>query len=228
MVHEYHDEQCSTVFSVSTSYEATGRVLQKQRTRQALVDAARDLVATGMEPSVEQAAERAGVARTTAYRYFANQRSLVLAAHPETAAMTLLPPHAPPDAASRLDIVATRFIALIIDTEPAQRTMLRLSLDPDPAGRGPLPLRQGRAVPWIAEALEPLRASLTDKELHRLALAVRSAIGIEALVWLTDIGGLSRNDAAESMRWSAQALLSAAQLSAPPTRSGRARRSHRI
>ncbi|MDQ1671202.1 MAG: hypothetical protein QOE40_3263 [Actinomycetota bacterium] len=216
------------MFSVSTSYEATGRVLQKQRTRQALVDAARDLVATGMEPSVEQAAERAGVARTTAYRYFANQRSLVLAAHPETAAMTLLPPHAPPDAASRLDIVATRFIALIIDTEPAQRTMLRLSLDPDPAGRGPLPLRQGRAVPWIAEALEPLRASLTDKELHRLALAVRSAIGIEALVWLTDIGGLSRNDAAESMRWSAQALLSAAQLSAPPTRSGRARRSHRI
>ena len=212
---------------MSTSYEATGRVMQKRRTRQALVEAARELVAAGTEPSVEQAAGRAGIARTTAYRYFPNQRSLVLAAHPETATTTLLPQDAPPDAAGRLDIVATRFIALIIDTEPAQRTMLRLSLDPEPERRGPLPLRQGRAVAWITEALEPLHASLTEEQQHRLALAIRSAIGIEALVWLTDIGGLSRDEAAASMLWSARALLSAAQKSAPPQGPRGAREGHR-
>lgn len=201
---------------VSTPYEAIGRSRQKQRTRQALVHAARELVADGLDPSVEQAAERAGIARTTAYRYFKNQRSLLLAAHPETATTTLLPPAPPADAAERLDVVIERFLRLVIDTEPAQRTMLRLSLDPDPARHGTLPLRQGRGIGWISEALEPLSARLTEEERHRLVLAIRSATGIEALVWLTDIGGLSRSEAAASMRWSAQALLSAALTTAPP------------
>ncbi len=210
MVLKYHDGHCSTISVVSTPYETTGRSGQKRRTREALVAGARDLVAAGADPTVEEAAARAGISRTTAYRYFPNQRALLLAAHPETAATTLLPPDAPDDAAGRLDAVVTRFTELIAETEAAQRAMLRLSLDPDPAGRGDLPLRQGRAVAWIAEALEPLRGRLDEQERHRLVLAIRSAIGIEALVWLTDVGGLSRQEAAASMRWSAQALLAAA------------------
>ena len=144
--------------------------------------------------------------------------------HPETAATTLLPARVSSDPHERLDAVATRFIRLIIDTEAAQRTMLRLSLDPDPLRRGGLPLRQGRAIAWITEALEPLRGRLTNEEVHRLALAVRSAIGVEALVWLTDVGGLSREDAAENMWWSAQSLLRAAVTASPdPTQVGKRR-----
>ena len=210
--------------AVSIAYETTGRSHQKRRTRQALVGAAQELVAAGTSPTVEQAAQRAGISRTTAYRYFPNQRALVLAAHPETATTTLLPPDPPYDVADRLDVVVTRFTDLIADTEAAQRTMLRLSLDPEPAARGPLPLRQGRAVGWIAEALEPLRGTLSDAALHRLVLSIRSAIGIEALVWLTDVGGLSRADAAASMRWSAQALLSAAVTTGPPARARKRKR----
>ena len=88
--------------------------------------------------------------------------------------------------------------------------MLRLSLDPDAKAREPLLLRQGRAIGWIQEALAPLRVQLSDAELRRLVLAVRSATGIEALVWLTDIAGLSRPEAVELMRWSAGALLRSA------------------
>ena len=201
---------------VSSPYEAGGRSRQKLRTRDALVAAARTLVGEGATPTVEEAAERAGISRTTAYRYFPNQRSLLVAAHPETAATTLLPDGVSSDPQERLDAVATSFIRLIIDTEAAQRTMLRLSLEQDLLARGGLPLRQGRAIAWISEALQPLQGRLTDEEIHRLALAVRSAIGVEALVWLTDIGGLSREDAAESMRWSAQSLLSAALNAGPP------------
>jgi hypothetical protein len=76
--------------------------------------------------------------------------------------------------------------------------------------RGDLPLRKGRAIGWIGEALAPLRGRLSDRRLHRLALAIRSAAGIEALVWLTNIGGLSRKEAVELMRWSAGALLRSA------------------
>src|ERR1700687_1962825 len=96
------------------------------------------------------------------------------------------------------------------DTAPQHRTMLRLSLDPEPGPRGELPLRQGRAIGWISEALAPLGSRMSKAEVRRLAVAIRSAAGIEALIWLTDIAGLSRRQAVEVMRGSARALLRSA------------------
>ncbi len=198
------------------SYEASGRINQKRRTRDALVAAARDLVAAGTTPTVDQAASAAAVSRTTAYRYFPNQWTLLAAAHPETAARSLLPDDPPEDPAARLDAVITAFTALIVDTEKQQRTMLRLSLDADPTELAALPLRQGRAIQWISEALAPLEGHLSEAALHQLVLAIRSATGIESLAWLTDIAKLSRPEAVELMRWSAHAMLHAALTSAPP------------
>jgi hypothetical protein len=94
--------------------------------------------------------------------------------------------------------------------------MLRLSLELPDADRAALPLRQGRAIGWIEEALEPLCGRLTGDQVHRLALAVRSATGIEALVWLTDVAALPRDEALALMRWSARALLHAALTEGPP------------
>jgi len=195
---------------VSISYELSGRTRQKERTRGALVTAARELVAQGRTPTVEEAATKASISRTTAYRYFSNQRALLVAAHPEIEARSLLPETAPSDVAARLDAVVTAFLHIIVDTEAQQRTMLRLSLDPDPSHRGELPLRKGRAIGWIGEALSPLRGLMSERDLRRLILAIRSSAGIEALVWLTDIAGLSRKEAVQVMRWSASALLRSA------------------
>jgi AcrR family transcriptional regulator len=195
----------------SIPYEATGRTRQKERTRSALIAAARDLVAHGMTPvTIEEAAEAAGISRTTAYRYFSNQRALLLAAHPETSALSLLPPDAPDDPGARLDLVIEAFTRLVADTEPQQRTMLRLSLEPGASEQTPGLLRQGRAIGWIDDALSPLRSRIPAQELRRLVLAIRSATGIEARVWLTDVAGLSSEEATEIMRWSARAMFSAA------------------
>jgi AcrR family transcriptional regulator len=192
---------------VSTPYERTGRTRQKQRTRDALVAAARELVARGgAAPTVEAAAEAASVSRTTAYRYFPTRGALLVAAHPETTTSTLVPDDAGDDPRARLLGAVEAFIGLVVDTEHQQRTMLRLSLDPDTT-RESLPLRQGRAIAWFEEALDPLRPRLSDAEIHRVALSVRSAVGIEALVWLTDVAGLTREEATEQMLWSARALL---------------------
>ncbi len=195
---------------MSIAYELAGRTHQKQRTRQALVAAAREMVAQGVTPTVEDAAAKASISRTTAYRYFPNQRALLLAAHPEMEAQSLLPEVAPEDAEVRLDMVIQTFLRLIVDTEPQQRTMLRLSLEPDPSLRGELPLRQGRAIGWIVEALAPLRARISEAKVRRLAIGIRSAAGIEPLVWLTDVAGLSRKEAVAVMRGSAKALLRSA------------------
>ncbi len=201
---------------MSTPYEANGRVNQKQRTRAALIRAAQDLVAAGKTPTVEQAAAAAGVSRAVGYRYFPNQRALLAAAHPETAAASLLPPNPPADPAKRLAFVVDEFTSLITRTESQQRTMLRLSLNADNNSPAALPLRQGRAIAWISEALAPLRGQLTDQQLHNLALAIRSAIGIEALTWQIDVAHLTREESVALMSWTAQALLHAATAWKPP------------
>lgn len=195
---------------MSIPYELSGRIDQKGRTRDALIVAARDLVANGETPTVEGAAEAASISRTTAYRYFPNQRALLVAAHPETGAASMLPDDAPDDAETRLDLVIDAFIRSTLENEAQQRTMLRLSLEASPAERAQLPLRQGRGIKWIEEALAPLGPDMSPADIHRLTLAIRSATGIEALVWLIDVAGLSRDEAADLTRWSARALLHSA------------------
>ena len=191
---------------MSISYEREGRTQQKQRTRNALINAARELVARGATPTVEEAAAAASISRATAYRYFPSQRALLAAAHPETAAPSMLPRNPPEDPEQRVALVVDAFTKLIANTEPQQRTMLRLSLDADDHERRSFPLRQGRAIGWLTEALEPARERLGEEGMHRTALAIRSATGIEALLWLTDIAGLSRREAVKLMRWTGMAI----------------------
>jgi AcrR family transcriptional regulator len=188
-------------------YEQTGRTQQKSRTRKELIAAARDLVARdGNAPTVEEAAAAASVSRTTAYRYFPNQKSLLVAAHPETEKVSLVPLDPAADPEDRLLDTVEAFIQMVIETEQQHRTMLRLSLEAD-TPPGDLPLRKGRAIGWFEEALAPLRGQLTEAGVHRLAITIRSAVGIESLVWLTDVAGRTRDEAAELMTWSARAML---------------------
>jgi AcrR family transcriptional regulator len=204
---------------VSIPYERTGRTKQKARTRAALLDATRAFLAEGVTPTVEQAADRAAISRTTAYRYFANQRALLTAVFPQIAEPSLLDADAPADPAARLELVLERFTRHILEHEPALRAQLRLSLEPTPTLPDQMPFRKGRAIGWFEDALAPLRESLSDTELRRLVLAIRATTGIEALVWLTDIAGLSREEAVALMRASARALLRDArrdERAAPP------------
>jgi hypothetical protein len=85
--------------------------------------------------------------------------------------------------------------------------MLRLSLETDPATRERLPLRQGRAIAWFSEALDPVADHLGADDVRRLAIAIRAACGIETLVWLTDIAGLTPEEAIDQMVWSSVALV---------------------
>jgi AcrR family transcriptional regulator len=195
---------------MSISYEETGRTSQKTRTREALVNAARELMATGATPTIEDAAAAASVGRATAYRYFPNQRALLTATFPTLTEPSLLGDAPPADPRARLEIVVDAIARQVLEHEPELRNMLRLSLEPDPDKRGELPFRIGRRIAWVAEALAPLEGRLPDAELRRLVHAIAAAVGIDSLVWLTDVAGLSRDDAVENMRWSARTLLHAA------------------
>jgi hypothetical protein len=185
--------------TVSTSYEQSGRIQQKRRTRDQLIAATRELIAEkGSAPTVADAATAASM----------------IAAHPETAVTSLVPPDAGDGVEERLRAAVHAFTAVIVDTESQQRTMLRLSLQPGTASD--LPLRKGRAIGWFEDALAPLRERLSSADVHKLAVAIRSVVGIEALIWLTDVAGLTRAQATGLMQWSAQALLNEAITNDPP------------
>ena len=175
-----------------------------------MLDATRVLLAEGVTPTVEQAAARAAISRTTAYRYFPNQRALLIASYPELAAPSLLDSEASEDPAARLELVTESFGRQILEHEPELRAMLRLSLESPARGPEALPLRQGRAIGWILEALSPLGEHLTAAEQRQLAIRIRSLAGIESLVWLVDVAGLSRKRAFEVMRQNAHAVLASA------------------
>ncbi len=188
-----------------------GRLQQKARTRAELLRAARTLMDDGIAPTVDEAARAASVSRATAYRYFPSRRSLLVAAYPQLTAESLLGGRPPSEPAARLDRVLEGITRQMLEHEPVLRAMLRLSLEPKGATPDDLPFRVGRRIVWVADALEPLRGELPDPDRERLVLAIASAVGIDTLVWLTDVARLSRPEAVDLMCWSARALLHAAR-----------------
>ena len=191
-------------------YLHTGRTNQKVRTRDALIAAARQLLAKGATPTVEAAATEASVGRTTAYRYFPNSRALLAATFPELEMTSLLGADSPEDPLARLEGVAETLTQRCIEYEPEYRAQLRLALEGESADGESLPLRRGRRIGWIEDALSPLKGRIPEPELERLVLGIGATLGIEAFVWLTDMAGLSRDEAAEVMRTNARTLLRSA------------------
>ena len=191
-------------------YLHTGRTSQKARTRDALIAAARRLLAKGVTPTLEAAAAEAAIGRTTAYRYFPNSRALLAATFPEIEMDSLLGAEPPEDPLARLEIVAESQTRRIVEHEPEYRAQLRLALEGEPAGGESLPLRRGRRIKWIEDALSPLGGRMPEGELRRLVVGIGATLGVEAFVWLTDMAGLSREEAAEVMRSNARTLLRSA------------------
>ena len=200
--------------STSISYTETGRSRQKARTEAAMVAAARALLGEGVLPTVEQAAERAGISRATAYRYFKNQRLLIAAVHPDIR-LSLLPPDPPRDAVERATLVAAEIMRRVLENETELRAMLRVALEPHD-DEPELPLRKGRRIIWFEDALSPLQTVLGANDHRRLVLATAAAVGIEPFVWLTDMARVSRQEAVEVAVSTVEALVRDAVLRGSP------------
>ena len=165
------------MMGMDVPYLRTGRTNQKARTRDALIAAARQLLAEGVTPTLEAAAAEASVGRTTAYRYFPNSRALLGATFPEIEMDSLLGADPPEDPLARLEIVAERQTRRIVEHEPEYRAQLRLALEGEPAGGESVPLRRGRRIEWVEDALAPLRGRMPEDELRRLVYGICATIG---------------------------------------------------
>ena len=191
------------------------RANQKERTRDALVDAAKALVREGAPPSVAEAAERARVSRATAYRYFPTQESLLIeisdvtpVVEPVEQALAQLESD---DPEARLAKLLDTCNPIMVAEEARLRTALRVYLDTwleaRKTGASVPKLREGRRMRWLDIALAPVKKKLSRPEWRRLQAALALTLSIDALVVMKDVAHLDNEQALQTLRWTALALL---------------------
>lgn len=187
----------------------TGRVNQKQRTRQALVDAAGQLVAAGGNPTLADVAERALVSKATAYRYFASADALIAEVmfDRDFPSVDQVLGATGDDAATRVLAVEAAVNDALLAHETAMRMILRNAIERALTEADETPHRVGRRQALIAAALEPLRGQIKPAALERLRHSLALVIGPEAILAARDICGLSPQETRRVTRWAAEALV---------------------
>jgi AcrR family transcriptional regulator len=207
--------------SIKGPATAAGRERQKGRTRKALLAAAAELIATGQTPSITEVADAAEISRRTAYRYFPTQEQLLVEATLEglrpivVEAVESGDAGRPDDVGARLDRTVIAIQRGAVANEQLLRTMIRLTVaqpsSADAAERAERaePRRGYRRIDWIELALEPVRKQLGRKRFDRLVSALTVCLGIDALVVLRDLRGLTYAEAEAVSLWTARSLLHA-------------------
>ncbi|WP_213958237.1 MULTISPECIES: TetR/AcrR family transcriptional regulator [unclassified Variovorax] len=188
---------------------------QKQRTRQALLQAASELMRLGGRPTLEAVAVQAMVSRATAYRYFPKVETLYLEASidvdtPQAEQILAGVPASNPIA--RLERIDDALQAMMQANEVTLRMMLAQSLARSARGEvdPQLPARQNRRSPLIEAALGPTRARFSPAGLRNLQHALALVMGTESMLVFKDVLRLDDAEARKVRRWAIRALVNAA------------------
>ena len=197
--------------------QADPRANQKARTRAAIVAAAQQLQRGGTPPTIAQAAQRAGVSRATAHRYFPTQETLLVEVTDITPAVasveTLFNGLTTKDPEQRLLLLLDAVNPIVLEQEAHMRRAMRVYLDTwlrnRPAeGDSPPSVREGRRMRWLEDALAPL-ADMPQQRRRRLQTALALTLGIDSIVVLKDVCRLNDDETLAVLRWAATALLRA-------------------
>jgi AcrR family transcriptional regulator len=188
---------------------------QRNRTRAAIVEAATALLREGKPPTVAEAAERALVSRATAYRYFPTQESLLVEVARVEPLMKpvedLVASFPTDDAAQRLAALVGTMMPACLSDEALIRTGERVYMDTWLANQrdgNHTPVRAGRRMRYIDEALRPLGERLSESGRKRLRCALALTLGTEALIAMKDSAGLDDDqEIVATLEWAAEALL---------------------
>ena len=192
--------------------QQTGRANQKARTRMAIVGAARELIQTGQPVTMPAVARAALVSEPTAYRYFPDLLSLLAEAFaglwpdPEQA---LRPVAGSSDPAERIAYATEFLFRHVLAYQGAVRAMIAATITRPELAHA----RPGLRFGLIDHALAPLRDTLavTDPDAFgRLRLDLAVAVSAEALFTLTDLCGLTSEQAMASATRTARTLTTAA------------------
>ncbi|MCX4766141.1 TetR/AcrR family transcriptional regulator [Streptomyces sp. NBC_01275] len=195
-----------------TAQTGTGRTNQKQRTRTAIVAAARELIGTGAEVTMPAIAHAALVSEATAYRYFPDLPSLIseaLAGVWPPPAEALAPVAESGDPVERTAFACAFLLRGVLARQGAVRAMIAATVTRPETVTG----RPGIRFGLIDHALLPLEDTLgaTDPDAFaQLKRDLAVVVSAEALFTLTDLCGLDPDDAVASAVRTATTLTEAA------------------
>ena len=175
-------------------------------------------------PTVADVAERADVARATAYRYFPTQEALLL----ET---TFLGDSGPirslpdlideiPDPSLRVAEAVRRTAAWTLGREARLRTILRMSLEHDSVQR---PARRRR---YIAGLLQDVETEMSPDAYEQLTGSLTLLFGIDPIISIRDNSDIPPDRIPDLLAWASRALVQSAleDSARPATQSKRKRR----
>nr|WP_314626538.1 TetR/AcrR family transcriptional regulator [uncultured Noviherbaspirillum sp.] len=186
-----------------------GRANQKQRTYQALLDAALGLSEAGQQPTLRDIASKAMVSRATAYRYFPSVDALIHEAYFGRAAVpldTLLA--AGGDPVEAIGSAAEALNGLLLENESGvhivERAFMQVWLNDTSEER---PARMARRMRYIDPIVDSLSDKLDDAARLRLRTALAMTMGTEAVLAMRDVAGASTRQAIAAARWAAESLV---------------------
>jgi AcrR family transcriptional regulator len=224
----YHDTIVTLAIRMDVNDEQ-GRFRQRANTRALLVKTASQLIQGGEIPTVTAVAEAAQVSRRTAYRYFPSQEQLLAEAAIRSARPLASNTEFPEDLTARIRLLVATLQQFVYANEGALRTIVRLTADhvPVPNIDGAedfAPVRTNR-IEWIRTAIAPARKRLGAKYFERLVSALSLCVGIESVMVLTNLRGLSQNEATRISAWAAETLVAGALQQAKKEQAGQNLRS---
>jgi AcrR family transcriptional regulator len=195
-----------------TMHLHTGRSNQKERTRTAIVTAAREAIAAGGEITMPDVARRALVSEATAYRYFPDLASLLreaLAGIWDSPEQAMAPAAGSADPVERIGFATEVLLREVLAHQGAVRALIAASIT-RPAAAG---VRPGRRIGLIDEALRPLNATMAVRrpaQFEQLKRGLAVVVSAEALFTLTDLVGLAPEEAVARAVRTARSLTAAA------------------
>jgi AcrR family transcriptional regulator len=187
----------------------------RERTRRLMLDTATRMMQAGETPSVTGVAEAAGVSRATAYRCFPSQAALIGAVVDHGLGTILAWDSASDDAEERVADLLEKSMPRIQEFESTFKAALKLSLEQwadQQAGHtsDDPPFKRGHRVELLQHAIAPLRSQLSKAQFTRLARALSLVYGVEVLIILKDIWGLSLTETKAVAVWAGRALVKTA------------------
>ena len=194
--------------------EEQGRFRQRAHTRALLVKTASELMQNGEIPTVTTVAEAAQVSRRTAYRYFPSQEQLLAEAAIKGAQLLVSNTEFPEDLTERIRLLVATVQRFVYENQGALRTIVRLSAQHDLGHNvdhteDVAPVRSNR-IEWIRTALAPVRIRLGGKLFERLVSSLSLCVGIESVLVLTNLRGLSQKEVTSVCVWTAETLVAGA------------------
>lgn len=185
-----------------------GRVNQKLKTRAAILQSAKKLMAQKNIVSLEDVADEASISRATIYRYFPNVDILMTEASLDIHHLSpeeLIEEMGSLDFPERISFIQRYYNQLAQDHEILFRRYLSAVLAASSSSKKKV--RGARRKEALIKAITPFKGQLTKKERMNMVNIASILMGIDPLITAKDVCGLDTEEAKATLEWGLEMIM---------------------